>query len=202
LGFDGLVALKPVNVYYLTNTWPALTNFRYDYAAMATFPRDPEQPDFLVCSSAQSWDLANGERDNPDVIAFNTTAANKAAQSPPVKGNTYAIDPAAQLTAREKGWIKAEESRHADPVNGPAGGLAKALRESGLTRGRLAVDDMRVAYLLQRIGFTEAVCVPAEDVFRRIRMVKTPSELALQRVAGQNNAAAALATIQAIEKGM
>src|SRR5438094_878678 len=47
-GIDGLVALNPINVYYLANTITVGTKFRAEYPAFATFPRDPQQPSFLI----------------------------------------------------------------------------------------------------------------------------------------------------------
>ena len=72
---DGLIALNPINVYYLTNTMPTMTKFRSDYGGIATFPRDPSQPGFLIASTAQAWDIVNGDRETPELITF-TGAAN------------------------------------------------------------------------------------------------------------------------------
>jgi hypothetical protein len=65
LGLDGLVALRPHNVYYLTNTTTTLTAFGEEFPAFATFARDPGQPSFLVCSNGNTWETSNGEREVP-----------------------------------------------------------------------------------------------------------------------------------------
>jgi hypothetical protein len=52
LKLDGLIALNPINVYYLTNTWPFMAKFRAEIPGFATFARDPQQPSFLVTSAA------------------------------------------------------------------------------------------------------------------------------------------------------
>jgi Xaa-Pro aminopeptidase len=44
--------------------------------------------------------------------------------------------------------------------------------------------------------------VPGEQVFRKIRVVKTEPEIALMRLAGAANGAAAMATIRQMQKGM
>jgi Xaa-Pro aminopeptidase len=61
---------------------------------------------------------------------------------------------------------------------------------------------MRIAYLLREIGMDDITFVPGEQVFRRIRVVKSEPEIALQRIAGRNNGEAAMATIHAIQVGM
>ena len=77
---------------------------------------------------------------------------------------------------------------------GPAWALAKALKQYGYDKkSRIAVDDMRIALMLQQIGMDGITFVPGENVFRRIRVVKTEPELELQRIAGRNNAEAAMA---------
>jgi Xaa-Pro aminopeptidase len=191
LDFAGLIALKPVNVYYLTGCWPVLTRMRYDFGALATFPRSPALSPLLIASASLSWDLANRGRDAGDTLIFTSS---------PAKG--HAVDLDASLNARERGWVDIERRRAGQQPEGSAEALARGLRASGMDRGQVAVDDMRVAWLLERVGLTGVECVPAEDVFRRIRMVKTEAELALQRVAAHNNAEAALAAIRQIEAGM
>ena len=83
------------------------------------------------------------------------------------------------------------------------GALARALKESGLSKGRLAVDDMRIRDMLERIGMADGITfVPGDNVFRKIRYIKSPVEIELMRIAGQKNAAAALATMRSIQAGM
>ena len=77
-----------------------------------------------------------------------------------------------------------------------------ALKESGLSKGTVAVDDMRIAYLLDEIGIAGVKCVPGYKIFQLIRMIKSVEEIALQRIGGHNNAVAAMNAINSIEKGM
>jgi hypothetical protein len=56
---DGLIALNPINVYYLTNTITTMTKFRSDIGGLATFARDPKQPSFLITSNPQAWYVVN-----------------------------------------------------------------------------------------------------------------------------------------------
>jgi len=114
----------------------------------------------------------------------------------------FAVKSEGPYTTREQAWIAAQKQAilHSEPT--VAWALARALRESGLAQGRLAVDDLRIAGLLESIGMTRVTCVPGDKIFQRIRMVKSEPELALQRVGGRNNAVAAMNTIRSIERGM
>ena len=212
LKLDGVIALNPINVYYLSNTWPLMTKFRTDYPAFATFARDPKQPSFLVAGGAEILDVANGDRETPELITWsgavnwhdyvNATPEQMKVEPKVAGAGGRPVQANVPLTDREKRWVAAQLKYGAEAAASPAWALAKALKQSGLNKGRIAVDDMRIAYLLQQIGMDGITFVPGEQVFRKIRVVKTEPELALQRVAGRNNAEAAMATVKSIQKGM
>lgn len=212
-GVDGLVALNPMNVYYLTSTITVGTRFRWDYAAFGTFPRDPDQPRFLVSSVFQGWDLANRAGDElpefmPSARVNNWNAHASAEENPDGRKPDpsrvgWNINPALLDTPRERRWATAQEKYSSMAEPGQAWALAKALQESGLDRGTIAVDDMRIRYLLEKIGAAENIrFVPGENIFRKIRHIKSPVEIELMRVAGRKNAEAALATCRSLEAGM
>ncbi len=210
-GLDGLVALNPINVYYLANTLPVMTKFRSDIGGLATLARDEKAPSYLITSTAQAWDLVNGDREVPELIAVSGVGnwqdyANlnpeKMKIEPKAAVGGYAVRAGAPLTAREQRWAQAQRTYNPNAAGTPAWALVRALRQSGLEKGRIGVDDMRIKLMLDEIGFTSVSCVPAASVFRQIRMVKTAPELALMRVAGQNNATASMNTIKSIRSGM
>lgn len=199
---DGLIAFNPINVYYLTNTLTTLTKFRSEFGGFATFARDPSQPGFLIGSGGQSWDMMNGDREVPQMIVVTgpESPPSDVKVEPKAAARPRTVHPGATLTEREKRWM--ESDANGLRAASPAWGLVKALKESGLAKGRIAIDDMRIKYMLEQIGFEGVTLVPGESIFKLIRMVKSEPELALMRVAGQNNATAALNTIRSIEKGM
>jgi Xaa-Pro aminopeptidase len=205
-GIDGLVAANPLNVYYLTNTVTLGTKFRGDYGGFATLARDQSQPSFLICTTAETWDIANRDRELPEVIY---TSAPRGVplvagggEPEAARPRTYAHRTDVELTAREQAWIAAQQAANESVAPGAAWGIARALQQSGLAKGRLAVDDMRIRYLLEEIGFEGPTFVPGEDVFKLIRMVKTAPEIEIMRTTGANNAAAAEAAMRAMEPGM
>ncbi len=213
LKIDALIAFNPINVYYLSNTWPLMTKFRSDVAAFATISRNPKDPIFYVASGPEIFDFANGDREVPEMITW-VGAANwqDYVDAPPekmkiepkaVRPRGWQPLPTSKLTAREKAWHAAQEKYAASAAASPAWALAKALKQYGITtKARIAVDDMRVALMLQQIGLDGITFVPGEQVFRKIRVVKTEPELEIQRIAGRNNYEAAMAVAKACAKGM
>jgi Xaa-Pro aminopeptidase len=209
---DGIVALNPVNVYYLSNTLPIGVKMRWEYPAFATYARDDAQPSFLVTTTAMMWEIKNGEREVPEVICYGGAQnwqdyvdADEARKKIEPKGvaRPFPVKEGAPLTAREKGWIESHSTHYANAAPTPAWALARALKQSGLNRGRIAVDDMRIKYILEEIGQADGITfVPGDSVFRAIRMVKSDAEIALMRVAGRNNGDAAMAAMKALQPGM
>ncbi len=217
IGVVGLVALNPINVYYLTNTISLGAKFRAEFPAFATFPKDPSQPTYLIGGASQALEMANNEREVPELIVVSGASnwqdcvkATPAQMKIEPKSSTpgfnstggFAVRPGGPYTEREQRWINAQKAAGARSAPTPAWALAKALKDSGMSKGRIAVDDMRIAYLLDEIGMTGITCVPAEKAFQKIRMVKSDVEIPLMRIAGRNNAVAAMNTIKSIEKGM
>ncbi len=214
LGLDGLIALRPHNVYYLSNTWPVVTDFGSEFPAMATFAADPAQPSFFIGTGGSAWDLAIGDREVPELITFAgvqnwqnyVNADADAMKIEPISAGASArgnaIHPDGPLSPLEQRWTEAQ-ARY-NPASAPSieWALVRALKESGLERGRIAVDDMRIAYLLERIGFDTVTLVPGDNVFREIRIVKQDHEIDLIRKAQQASRAAAMAAARALAPGM
>lgn len=209
---DGMIALNPINVYYLTNTWSIGARMRRQVPGLATFARDPNQPTFYVTSRSQLLDIANRRSEVPELMPY-TSAANwrdyidadqeQMKIEPEASERTYPVNRDDALTSREQGWADIQDQYRSTAAPTPEWALYRALKESGLSEGRLAVDDMRVRYMLERIGKADGITfVPGDNVFRKIRYIKSPVEIELMRIAGRKNAAAALATMRSIQAGM
>ncbi len=206
LGLDGLIAGNPLNVYYLTSTVTLGVKFRSDPGGFATLPRDPAQPCFFICTTAETWDIANHDREIPETIFYTGTRPSQelAPGVEPVasRPRDYAHRDGVSYTQREKSWIETQDRVNASVAPGAAWAIVRALKRSGMTRGRIGVDDMRIKLMLDDIGFSGVTFVPADDVFKLIRMVKTAPEIELMRIAGRNNEAAAMAAMRRTRPGM
>ena len=206
LDLDGLIAANPLNVYYLANTVTLGVKFRSDPGGYATLPRDPSQPGFFICTTAETWDIANQEREIPETIFYTglqrgqvpVPGAEPAAGRP----RYYAHRDGVSFTEREKRWIAVQDRVNDSVAPGAAWAIVRALKRSGLTRGRIGVDDWRIKLMLDDIGFSGVTFVPGDDVFKLIRMVKTAPEIELMRIAGHNNAAAAMGAMRRMSPGM
>jgi Xaa-Pro aminopeptidase len=78
--------------------------------------------------------------------------------------------------------------------------LVRALRDLGLDRGRLALDDAALGGDLAATGLAVTL-VPAAQTMSRLRLVKSPREIELMRIAASANGEAAMAAAQALREG-
>ena len=110
---DGMIALNPVNVYYLTNTWSIGAHMRREVPGLATFPRDPKEPSFYVTSRSQLLDIANRRSEVPELMPYTGVAnwrdyigADQEQMNiePEPSQRTYPVNKDAPLSTREQGW--------------------------------------------------------------------------------------------------
>lgn len=210
-GFVAMVAMDPINVYYLTNVTTIGVKFLSQSTGMASYAADPQAPIYLIAGSSSAWDIANKDRETAELMPYGfgggggeiaLDADGVPVEPPNGRSRVYHVRDDVDLTPRERRW-KAAQEKHADNLAASsAWALARALKAQGITKGRIAVDDMRVAAVLAQTDLVDVECVEGYGVFQLIRMVKTGQELAYQRVGGRNNGDACLATIRAIEAGM
>ncbi len=111
-----------------------------------------------------------------------------------VKPDEPLPDPADLAIAR---WVRSLEER---PYSGVMEGAAAALREKGLTTGRIGLDDTRFAAALGST-LNDATVVDASNLLIEIRMVKTPDEIAILRESARKNAIAVQAAVASIRHG-
>jgi Xaa-Pro dipeptidase len=209
-GLEGMIAFNPINAYYLTNVTTIGVKFRSQNTGLATMARDPDMPIYLISGANVAWDIANGDRETAELMAYGFGGggepdldANGVPIEPPnSRSREYHVREDVELTPREKRWAAAQ-SKHADRLAASqAWALARALKAQGITKGRVAVDDMRIAGFLAQTDLVDIECVDGYGIFQLIRMVKTEQELAYQKVGAWNNGEACIATINAIEAGM
>lgn len=209
-GLAGLIALDPLNVYYMTNVKTIGSKFITEYHGFATMGPDRNAPVYLVSGSSPAWDIANRDRETAELMPYGFGGWNEAEFNSdglpvePSDGRTrnYHFRDDVELTPREQRWKEASDSYKDNIAAGAAWGLARALKAQGITKGRVAVDDMRIAKFLSQVDLPLVECVDGYGIFQLIRMVKTPQELAYQRIGSWNNGEACMATINAMEVGM
>ena len=209
-GLEGMIALDPINVYYLTNIVTIGVKFNNQFPGYATYAKDPEQPIYLVSGASSAWDIANRNRETAILMPYGYRSPAepindaRSVNIEPKAGSSrrYHFRTDVPLTKREELWFAAQQKVVDNLAADASWGIARALKAQGITRGRVAVDDMRIAALLQQTDLTDIECVPGYGIFQLIRMVKTEQELAYQRVGGWSNGDACIETVKAIKAGM
>lgn len=211
---DGFIAGRPQNVYYFTNADPVLTVFKAEYSAFAVVSARPASPYVFIGSTGSTWELGRNGRQKPDAVVVFSGARNwqdyvgadpdKMRVEPTAfRGETKnAVAAGATLTEQEQWWRTAQETYAPEATPSAAWALVKALKEAGITRGVVGTDDMRVAYLLKTIGFDAVTVVPADNIMRQVRQVKTDYEVGLVRIAQHATQASIMAAARTLEVGM
>ena len=207
-GLDGLIALNPVNVFYLSNYLGYKVAQMYSFPAFAVFPRDPDEPSFLITSHVDMWKIANGEREYPEIMpySFATNWQDYLDQgnwrAPPSAGlaTPWPVDEAG-LVPREAEWQDLQAKLNGIMSASSEYALAKALKECGLEKAKVAIDDWRIAAVLEKVGMEDVQCVEGDNVFRRIRLIKSDVELSHTRAAAKANQEATEAMFAQIGKG-
>ncbi len=206
-GVDAIVALNPVNVFYLGNYFSYELQKLRAIPSFAVMPRNEKLPSFLIVAASDLAYIANGGREYPEVIPYTSPVDWE-----PYKDTAnWGKEPAARdvpgakhpetLTVSEKHWeglVKKVNPRRAAT---PEWGLVKALQECGLTKGKIAVDDARIADILKMLGQNDVKCVPGDNTFRKIRMIKSDAELKHMRTIARMNQDACMAMLKRVKKG-
>ena len=189
---DVLIASTPENVTYLAGTvgWSNKV-YAYSVHMFALFAVDESISPALIVpgqevtyvSMQQSW------------IKEHYTFGGKSAliQPPDKKAETPEEETYLGMYNNDS---KREKS--------PGTSLAMALRDRGLDKGRLALDQERVNPTVRKQiedALPEAEIIEASDLFRLIRMVKTKDEIDAMKAAAALNESSCIAASNAVKEG-
>lgn len=207
-GLDGIVALNPVNVFYLGNYIGYETQKLRAVPGFAVMPRDPRQPSVLVAAGSDLMFLANGDREYPQIVPYTFPVEVEKY----LEKSDWSVEPAAApagvgaalpdgLQPRERKWQSFSQLVASRAAATPEWGLVRALELAGLSRGRIAVDDLRIAGILGALGRNGPTCVPGDNTFRKIRMIKSEVELQHMRSIARINQDACMAMLRQVRRG-
>lgn len=206
LGVDALVVTHPSNVCYLTNHWPQLDRMGFRNSMMAVFPRDPARPVALIMHAFSYYythspeDAFSNRQVYPYTSAVDSGIDVERAEEEPAanSGDGFRIVDEALIRPRELQRRRSMQSAQS-PAPSPSWALARALNALGLEKANLGIDAPVLDDVLRRREMGEKI-IPAENVLRRIRFVKSPTEIRLMRLAAQANVEAAMAVVQRARK--
>ena len=202
---EGLVLGEPLNVFHALGYWPQIANTKMGQppSTFALLSRDRDRaPGFVTTRFIHYYSYADGgfERELDTWLYEDTADSGDEAPAAdwdmfPDRGHAPPTDverrrraalgrvPLARRTVRDAG-----------------GALAKAMRGLGLWQGRVGFDHAVIAAVAQRHGHPGTM-VPADNILRAIRIVKSPLEIRLMRRASAANVAAIDTVIRSVRAG-
>jgi Xaa-Pro aminopeptidase len=197
-GVDAIVALLSPNVFHLTGHWPQADRMGHGNTALAILPRDPLRPLAVILPGFVHYYVHSGETPAGERLVFTYNAPDPAAVSSGPDGEPAAL-PTGVYPIYDPNLVTPREQQRrasAAAVRAVSAGmdwaLVRALRELRLDAATLACDHGDIALMLGRRELAVR-CVPGDNLLRRIRLVKSPREIQLLRLAAQLNVDAAVA---------
>lgn len=223
---DGLVAAFPENIYYLSDYWGSMFLMSRNYTLYAFLPRDESKPAALIMPGTGVYHLEHLPTWMPNVATYITRIKPNAPIPPrdfemtteeieetgdrPVTEASIAgqrltpfpIREGVPMAPRDEQLLARYAKHGENPAISSTRALKSAIEAAGLHKGRLGFDDPRVLGWLNEVGLDGLTGCDALNIFKEIRMVKSPAEIELLRMAGQMSENALNAVIDAIEVGM
>jgi Xaa-Pro dipeptidase len=185
---DVIIASHPENVSYLADFQSHLSYmYRFwNVESYALFPRMSDIAPALIISGGEVAWAARYPSWVEEVYTFGHSF--------------YVVSPEGSLSKGESKFkqIMDDKTKHS-PFAGET--IVKAVKQKGLERGRIGLDERNVyPGTREQIvsGLPHAKIIDAFELFRVIRMVKTPEELERLRTVGQLNERAAMTVIERV----
>jgi len=206
-GLDGLVAVSPLNTYYLSDYWGMFnTPGGYDAAYFAVLPADRRQPAAVIMPALEIRRLeTKGGTWMPNVFAHSHAEGERHFPDGTPRGADYAgwpVRPGAALGDLEQRWTGIVQRLGNRMSPDAFHAVARGLKAAGLARGRIATDDARIAGWISAAGLPDVDCRYHPQLFNEIRLVKTPREIELMTRAARANETALLAAAGALQDGI
>lgn len=203
---DGLVAQLPINVYYLTDYWGLFnTAGGYDAAYLAVVPRDEQRPAALVVPALELRRVATMGTWTARIYGHSSPEAGVVLADGTAKGVDYrgwSARDDVELGDLEQRWVDIVSRLGGDVSANAFWAVARAIKSAGLENNRIATDDPRLADWLAACGLENIKCDYRVDLFNEIRLVKTPDEISLMRIAARYNETALLTAVDSMSEGI
>lgn len=162
---DAIVGTSPENVLYLGNYWAMSQWVRRGPQAYALVAADNQQP--VVVTNSALLDLVADQNIAADIRRYSYFKTD--------------FDDSAQLSAAD---LRQKKLFETEAYKGPVEALAAAIRDRGLSRARIGIDEIGITpqCMEQLAGeFPDVTFVRAFAILEKIRSIKTPEEIARLR---------------------
>jgi Xaa-Pro aminopeptidase len=205
LGLDALVVGAGTNVYHATGLDLTATKMGHTPPVYALITRRPEQRLSLISPSFLYYYTIAMDHRHVEYPAYLYRGPDQMAEDAALTMEELPLYPnleKAPLDFIERTRLSIVERAIRAEAARPnlRFALAKALKDTGVAKGRIAVDMNPVMRSVAEAA-EAATVVTADDALRRIRPVKSDTEIALMRYAAQANADAALQAARAVRDG-
>jgi Xaa-Pro aminopeptidase len=210
-GLDGLIAVLPVNSYYLSSYWGLFnTPVGYDGSYFAVLPRDPVAPAALIVPALEirrlETELSKGAGTWMDnLYAYSSARDDKAKFTDGTpRGTDYAgwpVTDAGPVSELERNWVSITQRLGEKMSPNAFWAVARALKAAGLEQGKLGADDTRTANWLNECGLNNLTVRYCPQLFNEIRLIKTDAEIEIMRKAAHINEMSLLVAADSMREG-
>jgi Xaa-Pro aminopeptidase len=206
---QGIVVGDPLNVFHLTGYWPqiALTKAGQPPTTFAVLARDPARGRALVSSKFIYYYTVGDSGFRQDIEPYLYYQPGDEGDLPPEARLAATADfadrhmaPLTDIEIRRRSNLSAATNRR--HIRRDAGGaLVAAMRDLDMWRGRIAFDHNVIAAVCEHHDHPGRP-IQADNILRKIRLIKSPLEIELMRRASWANVAAVQAAAKTIRTGM
>jgi Xaa-Pro aminopeptidase len=199
-GLDGLVLGQPVNVFHALGYWPQIARTRAgqppgEFAVMARLR--PGEWGLVTSRFLHHYTWSDG-RQRDDVTCWTYgelgDAGDMSLASPVPLCPDRLVEPLSLIERRRASAVAREDLRDCGAA------IVTAIREMGLSGGRIGFDDPIIDEVLARHDHPGAT-IPADNILREIRLIKSRLEVQLMARAAEANALALVAVGAAVRAG-
>ena len=201
-GVEALILARPENIYYVTNHYPQLARMGFYRSAYAVLPLDEQKKPVLIIGHFSYYYTASDDdiARHTDIVLY--TAPIETDFDAPT-AQTAALPKAHEivpLDAKEQNRRAATEAASGEIFATGQQALIKTLNDLGLASQRVAVDDGSLQLALTG-ALPDLTFANGEQIIRRVRLVKSPAEIALMRYAANANAEAGIEAARTARAG-
>lgn len=191
---DALLATIPHNVYYLSSHDNAFYHTGIEHMLFALLPRHESAPASLIIWGALLYHLDYRPTWMHAVEIFTAPQATVqltrdgalspqalAGDPPAIRYNRNLVRKDAKYSDRDLFQLALAAEFADKPAATALHAVKRAIKAAGLTKSRIGIDDGRVIPWLKDVGLPDVAGVEAGDIFKEVRMVKSPNEIDLIR---------------------
>ena len=205
-GLDGLVAVTPINFYYLSGYWGLYyTPIGFEGTYFAIVPKRQERQPSMVLPALELRRLeTKGRSWIPNVYAYSSDGKGDYFEDGLPKGLDYESWPVIdsnKLNELESKWKRIIDDFRDNFTENSIQALTRGIKSSGLEKTKVATDDLRIERWLKDQGSIQIECEFRPDLFNEIRLVKTENEIEILKKAALINEESLLSSIDFMYEG-